>query len=244
MVISLSPLELGLSLAAGGLTTLSPCVFPLLPLVLGGAATGNRWAPLVMGMGMVSTFVAVGLMLGTAGAALGIEGDTVRQAGGWMLIVLAIFLLSPAANARLALMITPLSNGAARLSQHVPEQSLTGAFLLGGLLGAVWSPCSGPLLASALTLVATEGGAMRGALILGVFGLGAALPLMTVAYASRRGFERLKARLFTGMDRVKKVFALLIGLMGLAIVFGWDKRLEATVNTLLPDWWLRLATGI
>lgn len=244
MDLSLSFTFLGLSLVAGSLTTLSPCVFPLLPLVVGGATTSSRYAPLAMGAGMVTAFVALGLILGTLGSALGIDGDKVRQAGGGLLIVLAFIMLSPAANARITTLITPLSSGAARLAQGVQETSLIGAFLLGTLLGAVWSPCSGPLLASVLTLVATEGGAARGGAILGVFGLGAAIPLMLVAYASRRGFERLKESLLVNMEWIKKAFALLLASMGLAILMGWDKRLEAAVTGLLPEWWINLTIGI
>lgn len=244
MDFNLSLTHLGLSLAAGSLTTLSPCVFPLLPLVAGGATTSSPYAPLAMGAGMVTAFVALGLILGAVGHALGIDSDTVRQAGGWLLIVLAIVMLSPAANAGLGNLITPLSNGAARLAHGVPGTSLSGAFLLGTLLGAVWSPCSGPLLASALTLVATEGGALRGGAILGLFGLGAAIPLMVVAYASRRGFERIKGSLMVNMEGIKKVFALLIAFMGLTILMGWDKRLEAWVTGFLPEWWINLTVGI
>ena len=52
--------HLGLSLVAGSLTTLSPCVFPILPLVLGGAVQANRLAPLAMGVGMAISFALIG----------------------------------------------------------------------------------------------------------------------------------------------------------------------------------------
>lgn len=74
--------QLGLSRVAGGLTTRSPCVFPLLPLVVGGAVQGHRLAPLAMGVGMASSFALIGLALGALGPALGIDGDAVRGAGG------------------------------------------------------------------------------------------------------------------------------------------------------------------
>ena len=58
--------QLGLSLAAGGLTTLSPCVFPLLPLVVGGAVQANPWSPVAMGVGMATSFALIGMALGAA----------------------------------------------------------------------------------------------------------------------------------------------------------------------------------
>jgi len=98
------------------------------------------------------------------------------------------------------------------------------------------------LLGTALTLVASEGGAARGASILGLFGVGAAIPLVAVAYASRSGFTRFRGAVLGRIEAVKKVFGVLIGLTGLAILSGGDKWLEARVLDLLPDGWVRLTT--
>jgi cytochrome c biogenesis protein CcdA len=103
------------------------------------------------------------------------------------------------------------------------------------VLGLVWSPCSGPLLASALTLVASEGGGVRGGVILGLFGIGAAVPLVAVAYASRAGFHQARGWVLARIGRIKNVFAVVLGAMGVAILTGSDKWLEARVNALLPE---------
>ena len=100
------------------------------------------------------------------------------------------------------------------------------------------------MLGSALTLVASEGGVARGGIILGVFGLGAAIPLVAVAYASRSGFARVRDWVVTRMERVRVGFALLLGLMGVAILTGLDKRLEAVVLQWLPEAWVNLTVGI
>ncbi len=234
--------ELVLAVAAGGLTTLSPCVFPMLPLVVGGAVQTHRAAPLAMGAGMVSSFAALGVVMGTVGSAIGLDGDLLRTTGAVLLIALGLAMWSPGFHTRFARWVAPLATAANSASQRVDAHSLSGAFLLGGLLGMVWSPCSGPLLASALTLVASEGGALRGALILGLFGLGAALPLVAVAYASRAGFQRLRDRLLARIDALRHGFAGFLVLVGLAILMGWDKRLEAAVLNGLPDAWIDLST--
>lgn len=72
-MIEVSNSSIGISLLAGSLTTLSPCVFPLIPLVVGSAVQANRLAPLAMGLGMVLAFMTVGMLLGTLGVALGID---------------------------------------------------------------------------------------------------------------------------------------------------------------------------
>lgn len=236
--------QLGFSLAAGGLTTLSPCVFPMLPLVVGGALQGNRLGPIAMGFGMVSSFAGIGMVLGALGPALGIDGDSVRIAGAAMLIAFSVVMLVPALGERFTRWMLPLANSAHAASSGIQGGSLTGAFLLGGVLGLVWSPCSGPLLGSALTLVASEGGLARGGLILGVFGLGAAIPLVAVAYASRSGFNRVRDWVMARIERVRHAFAVLLGMLGVAILMGWDKRLEAWMVRWMPDAWVNLTVGI
>lgn len=234
--------ELGFALVAGSLTTLNPCVFPLLPLVLGGAVQDNRWAPVMMGLGMVSSFALLGLVVGVAGEALGIDPDHVRLAGAWLLVFFGLTLLVPWLNERFTRWMTPLATGANRATGRLNASSWHGAFGLGALLGMVWSPCSGPMLASALALVAAEGGAVRGVSILGVFGLGAALVLVAVAYASRASFGQVRTWVLNHMERTKKVFGVTVMFLGVAILLGGDKWLEAQVIDCLPSAWIDLTT--
>ena len=240
--MSLGITQLGLSLAAGSLTTLSPCVFPILPLVVGGAVAGNRFAPVAMGVGMVTSFALMGLLVGALGDALGIDGDSVRLAGAILLIAFGTVMLVPRLNNGFTRLMSPLAGFANQASSRVEGGTLPGAFILGALLGMVWSPCSGPLLASALTLVATEGSAAGGALILGLFGLGAAIPLMAIAYAGRAGFAAKRDWVLSRIDSLKKGFGWLILLVGVAILFGADKWLEAEITQHLPDAWVTLTT--
>jgi cytochrome c biogenesis protein CcdA len=234
--------HLGLSVLAGSLTTLSPCVFPILPMVLGGAAQGNRYAPLAMGLGMAVSFATIGVVIGALGPLIGLDSNHVRWFGALMLMALGMMMWVPALNERFTQWMMPLASGANDVSSRLKGDTLWGALLLGGVLGLVWSPCSGPLLASALTLVASEGGAVRGGIVLGLFGLGAAMPLVAVAYASRSGFQRVRDRVLQHGDRVKKVFGGLIFLAGLAIASGADKWLEAQIVNVLPEGWLNLTT--
>lgn len=244
MSLALSLPQLGLSLVAGSLTTLSPCVLPLLPLVVGSALQGNRLAPVAMGAGMTVSFALIGMVLGALGPALGVDGDTVRVAGAAMLIAFALVMLVPALGDRFSQWMLPIASQAQSASARLDGRTLTSALLLGGVLGLVWSPCSGPLLGSALSLVASEGGVARGGVVLGVFGLGAAMPLVAVAYASRKGFVRVRDWVLARIERVRRGFALLLGLVGVAILSGGDKWLEAQVLRVLPDAWVNLTVGI
>lgn len=244
MSVVLSLPQMALSLAAGSLTTLSPCVFPLLPLVLGGALQGSRLAPVAMGVGMTASFAAIGMLLGALGPALGIDADTVRTAGAAMLIAFALVMLVPALGRGFSQWMLPIASSANAASARLDGGSLFSALALGAVLGLVWSPCSGPLLGSALTLVASEGGVARGGIVLGIFGLGAAVPLVAVAYASRSGFARVRDWVLARIDQVRHAFALLLGAMGIAILTGADKWLEARFVQWMPDAWVNLTVGI
>jgi len=234
--------ELALSVLAGSLTTLSPCVFPLLPLVLGGALQSNRAAPLAMGAGMALSFSLIGVLVGTLGDALGLDPDRVRTAAAVMLLAFGATLLVPWLNQRFTNLISPLASVAQRSSNGLDSGSLRGAFLMGGLLGLIWSPCSGPLLGSALTLVASEGGALRGAIVLGLFGFGAALPLVAAAYLSQAALGRTRNWVLRYAEQSKKVFGVMLLLVGLAILSGTDRWLEARINDALPSSWVELTT--
>jgi cytochrome c-type biogenesis protein len=234
--------ELGLAWVAGGLTTLNPCVFPLLPLVLGGAVQDNRLAPLAMGAGMVSAFALLGLLVGVAGDAIGLDPNLIRLAGAWLLIAFGLVMLVPRWSEHFTRWMSPMATQASLASARFHAGSLGGAFAIGALLGMVWSPCSGPMLASALTLVASEGGAVRGTLVLGVFGLGAATVLVAAAYASRAGFGRVRGWVLAHMERVKRGFGVLVLLLGLAILLGADKWLEAQLIGWMPQGWIDLTT--
>lgn len=240
--MSIALTSLGLAMAAGALTTLSPCVFPILPLVVGGAMQSNRYAPVAMGAGMVVSFAVMGTLLGAFGDALGFDASNVRVFGALTLIGFGIVMLVPALNSRFNLLMSPIAASANNASARLNAASLLGAFALGGLLGLIWSPCSGPLLASALTLVASEGGAASGGIILGLFGLGAAIPLVCIAYASRAGFSRSKAWVLRHISMLKQGFAILMIVLGIAILTGLDKRLEALVTQALPDAWVGAVT--
>ena len=73
----------GLAFLAGILSVLSPCVLPLLPLVLGAAASEHRLGPAALAAGLALSFVAIGLFVATVGFAVGLDGDVFRTVAAW-----------------------------------------------------------------------------------------------------------------------------------------------------------------
>ncbi len=236
--------ELALSVVAGALTTLSPCVFPLLPVVIGGAVQRHRAAPVAMGVGMAVTFTLIGLLVGSLSGSLALSPDDVRRVGAWLLVAFGAVMVIPPLERRFSALMSPLATSANSATARLHTGALWGAFALGGLLGLVWSPCAGPLLGSTLALVATSGGAARGALLLGLFGVGAALPLVGAAYASRAGFGRVRGWVLAHAATAKLAMGVLLVGVGVLILSGGDHVVEAWVNERLPDAWLALTTRI
>ena len=244
MVETLPSLQVGLSLAAGALSTLSPCVFPLLPIVAGGAAQAHRRAgPVVMGAGLVCAFVLVGVMLAAAGPVLGLEAAHVRSTAAVLMIAIAAAMLWPSRGVRAPGLLSNLAAAAQRLSLRVHPERLTGAFLLGGLLGVVWSPCSGPLLGSGIALVASDGGLLDGGLVLGMFGVGAAVPLVCAAYCSRALHARLRTWVSAHGPSMRSAFAVMMLTMGVAVLTGADHWIQAELVELAPGWWLEMTAS-
>jgi cytochrome c biogenesis protein CcdA len=236
------PASIGITYAAGILTSLSPCVLPLLPMVVGGAMQRHRAAPLLMGVGMTTAFAVAGWILGALGPAMDLDVEWVHQAAAISLIVFGLALwVDPLANL-VSRVVQPLALSADRLAGTVGHESPAAALFFGGLLGVAWSPCAGPMLVSSLALVATGRDAGLGALLLGLFGLGAATPLVLAAYASRAGFARLKGWALGHSAGLRHGFGLLAMTSGIFIATGLDKLIATQALAVLPDAWLELIT--
>ena len=138
------------------LSILSPCVLPILPLVLGPAAAAHRLGPVALAAGLVVSFVTVGLFVATIGFSIGLDGDVFRAISAVLLGVMGLVLLSGALQQRFAMAAGGVSDAGNRLIARVTPSGLGGQFVLGLLLGTVWSPCVGPTLGAA-SVLASQG---------------------------------------------------------------------------------------
>ena len=231
-----------LGLIAGMLTTLSPCVLPILPIVLIGALGQRRWGPVALIGGMVLSFTALGLLVPGTARALDIPSDFIRSTSAVLLMLFGLVLLSTALQNRFAALSAPLSNAMNNVAGTFAPQGVQGQFLLGALLGAIWTPCSGPTLGAAITLAASGETVLKAGAVMLAFGIGAAIPLLLLAYGSR---ETMKARrtLFLEVGRIANpaLGALLVA-VAVLILLGLDRSIEAAMVGAMPDWLLGLTT--
>jgi cytochrome c biogenesis protein CcdA len=233
---------LGLALIAGILSVLSPCVLPLLPLVLGAAATQHRFGPALLALGVAISFVAIGLFVATIGFAIGLDGSVFRVGAAALMILAGVVLLVPALQTRFSAAAGPLSDRIDAAFRGAPAAGALGQLSLGLVLGAVWSPCVGPTLGAASVLAARGENLEQVALTMAAFGIGAALPLLTLGTLSRQAMARWRESLLGAGKRAKQALGVLLILIGALIVTDIDKNVEAALVDASPAWLTSLTT--
>ncbi len=234
---------LALAFAAGLLSILSPCVLPLVPIVLGTAIAAHPLGAVALAAGLSLSFTVLGLLLALVGFGLGIDAGMFRVAAAAIMIGLGAVLLVPAWQARLAAAGGPISDWADRRFGGFASSGLAGQFAVGLLLGAVWSPCVGPTLGAASLLASQGHDLLRVALTMAVFGIGAALPLILLGLLSRATLMGVRSRLMSAGKLGKGLLGATFIVIGVAIVSGADKRIEAALVAASPPWLTELTTS-
>ena len=222
-------LELLLAGLAGIATIASPCILPMLPLLLGGSiGHADRARPLFIVLGFVLSFCAMVLLFGASAQALGLSQDTVRSLAIGTLLLLGLAMLFPRLWDRMAARLGGVADLAARLGGRAGP-GRAGGFVLGLTLGALWTPCAGPVLASALALVATATEVGRAAALLAAYALGAGLPMLAIAYGGQLASTRARA-LLPYADRLRRGFGVAIIVVAAAMHWQLDVQAAAWLS--------------
>ncbi len=240
--MSLPVASMGFGFVAGMLSTLSPCVLPLLPLVLGPAMAVHRLGVAALAAGLVTSFVGVGLFVATIGFSAGLDGDVFRSISAVLLGIMGVVLLSGALQQRFAVATAGVSNTGNRLIQRLTPTGLGGQFVLGLLLGAVWSPCVGPTLGAASVLAAQGRDLASVASVMVAFGLGTAVPLLVAGSLSRQALMRWRGRMMSAGKAGKLVLGGGALAVSALILTGMDHTLEGALVAASPAWLTDLTT--
>jgi cytochrome c biogenesis protein CcdA/thiol-disulfide isomerase/thioredoxin len=205
---------LGVAFLAGVITALSPCVLPVLPILLAGGASGRR--PYAIIAGLVGSFTVFTLAGAALLNALGLPEDLLRNLAIVLLFVLAATLLVPRFAGWLERPLLFLTRRRAGTDRN--------GFVLGASLGLVFVPCAGPVLAAVTALAATGDVGVRTVLVTFFYALGAAVPMLAIAVGgSRLGVLRRHA------ETTRRVAGAVIAVTALAIALGADTRFTTTV---------------
>jgi cytochrome c biogenesis protein CcdA/thiol-disulfide isomerase/thioredoxin len=208
-------LLLAIGFVAGVVTAISPCVLPVLPILLAGGATGRR--PLAIVAGIVVSFTVFTLFAAWLLDLLRLPADLLRNLAIALLLLVAATLLLPRLG---ALVARPL----AALSRRRPGE-LGGGFLLGASLGLVFVPCAGPVLAAVTVVAARREVGLEGVALTLSYAAGAAVPMLAVALAGQRAARALRSHAVA----VRRAAGVLVGAAALAIAYGVDQELQTAV---------------
>lgn len=232
-----------LSFFAGNISVLSPCVFPAIPFLVGSAFQEHKLGPVAISLGLITSFVLSTIVFVVLGSALGIEQSSAQKFGAFLLILMGVVYLIPGSQRLMERTFSKFANIGNNIINSSKASGLVGQFIVGLLIGAVWSPCIGPAYGSALALAATSGGRLSGIISIVTFGIGITTPILIIAYGLRK--YTLKKEMISKVSYyMKYVFGVAMIGLGVAILFGLDKTFEEVAVNSMPTWLLKFITSI
>lgn len=212
-------LLLAIGFVAGVITAVSPCVLPVLPIVLAGGASGGARRPYAIVSGLVASFTVFTLSASALLSGLGLPQDTLRNVAIALLFLVAATLLVP----RVGMLVeAPL----ARLGRR-PSGDLGDGFLLGASLGLVFVPCAGPVLATVSVLAAEGRVGLRLVLLTLFYAAGAGAVLLLFAI----GGQRVSARLRATRTWWRPALGVVMAAAAIGIVFNLDQTLQTHLGS-------------
>lgn len=232
----------GLGLLAGLLSTLSPCVMPILPILLGSASAAHPKAPLALAAGLALSYAVIGTALAWAGSVASIDAAGLRTAGAAILGLLGMVLMSAALQRRFATATSGIGDAGNTFLSRFDLGGVKGQFVIGLALGVVWSPCVGPTLGAAVVLASQGSRLLQVALVMALFGLGAAAPVIVLARLSRATLMKARGKLLQAGKAGKALLGAVMVAVATLILSGADKPVEAWLVQASPDWLTSLTT--
>jgi cytochrome c biogenesis protein CcdA/thiol-disulfide isomerase/thioredoxin len=212
-------LLIGVAFVAGIVTAISPCVLPVLPIVLAGGALGGRRRPYAIVAGLVASFTVFTLAATALLSALGLPDDLLRNLAIGFVLLVGVSLLVP-----------PLGRMLERPFQALGRRrpgDVGGGFLFGASAGLLFTPCAGPVIAAVAALAATSRFSVESVLVTLSYALGAGVVLLLIALAGQSGVNlaRLRAR----APEVRRVLGAAIAGAAVLMIFGLDLKLATHV---------------
>jgi len=220
------------SFIAGIVTVLSPCILPVLPIVLSSAVGGGKARPFGIVTGFILSFTFFTLFLTSTVQTLHIPADSLRTFSIIVIFLFGISLLIPQFQTLVELLFS-------KLSAFTPNtQGKTGfgsGFLIGLSIGLLWTPCVGPILASVVALALT--GTVTGTAVIITFSyaLGTAIPMFAILYGGRNILLRVPW-LTTNTGKIQKAFGVIMVVTAIGLFFNFDRNFETYIIKTFPQY--------
>jgi cytochrome c biogenesis protein CcdA/thiol-disulfide isomerase/thioredoxin len=217
---------------AGIITILSPCILPILPIVLSGSVGGGKRKPLGIVTGFVLSFTFFTLFLAAIVKATGLSADALRNISITIILLFGLSLLLPQFQVWVEKLFSKL---AGKVSLQGTHEGFWGGVLVGLSLGLVWTPCVGPIIASVITLAATSSVTFTAFFITFAYSLGTALPMFAIMYGGRGLLQKIPW-LLPNTTRIQKAFGVLMILTAIGIFFNIDRRFQTYILDTFPQY--------
>lgn len=228
-------IEYVLALLAGMATIASPCILPVLPIVLATSAGRARSDPLWTIAGFVLSFAAGGILIGVLAASSGALQGAIRNASIAVLLLAGLVCFWPAPFDALVARFQQWRAGQGMATRaSTPVGGRVGLLLVGASLGLAWTPCAGPVLASVLSLAASSQAPARASALLGLYAIGAGVPMLVIAYGGQWVGTRLKFFL-RHATAVRRAFGALAVAVALLQLLQYDVWVSAWLTQWLPS---------
>ncbi len=215
--------------AAGIGAALSPCVLPVLPALLSSTGTGGRRRPVGVVVGLAITFTFSITVLASAVKGVGLGSSTLRDISIAIVLGFGIVLLVPSLAERLE---RPLA-GLSRMGPRSRGDGFWSGILVGGALGFVYAPCTGPILGAIISISASTHTTLRSLLIAIAYSAGTALVLLGLSLGGRKLLDR--ARTAFGGVRIQRILGGVLVATALIMVANLDVDLEQSIFIHAPS---------
>ncbi len=215
----------------GGIVTiLSPCILPILPIVLSGSITGGKRRPLGVVAGFIVSFTFFTLFLSAIVRATGLSADSLRLVSVIVISLFGVSLIIPSLRLQMEQLFSRLANTGPK--RNTGEGFLSGV-LVGISLGLVWTPCVGPILASIITLAATASVGAGAVIITFAYSVGTAIPLLLITYGGRNLLTSHPWPIRNAAN-IQRMFGVLMLLTAVAIFNSWDRKFQTYILEKFP----------
>jgi len=223
-------LNLVLALLAGVVTVAAPCTLPMLPILLGASVgqTGKA-RPAMIAAGFVMSFSVVALLLGAITRSFDFDPNDLRTGAALLLAGFGLLMIWPAPFDWLSVRMGGFGGSAT-----ASRQGLIGGFVLGTTLGLVWTPCAGPVLGSILTVVATSKDTAWASLLLVVYAVGAALPMLAIAYGGQAVTTRVRS-IARVAPKLQQAFGIVVIAFAALSYFQYDTLIVSWLTGFYPN---------
>lgn len=219
-------IDIGLAFIEGIALILSPCILPILPLVLSSALGGGKQRPIGIIIGFITSFCLFAFFSRWIVLTLGIDVNIIKYASLVLLTLLGITMLSPYLSEKFSLLTQRFADIGNRFSGHEQEEGFFSGVAIGVLIGLIWTPCAGPILAVVLVQVIRQKSNWQGFLTLLAFSIGAGVPMLLITLLGRNVMNRLQF-FKRHADGIRRILGAIILLSVVLIASGFDQRLLA-----------------